>query len=117
MKIGDLVWQDRMPGGWCTVLDIYDAPYSWLEDDTGMSMGWGMPVIVTTAINPGTGLLGAFRLGAELYDREQAMIRMSEHHEDFFKRNMILVLGEERIAFCLLRPDAFVEINFDAAPS
>ena len=41
MKIGDLVWQDRMPGGWCTVLDIYDAPYSWLEDDTGMSMGWG----------------------------------------------------------------------------
>ena len=41
MNIGDLVWQDRMPGGWCTVLDIYDKPYSWLDDDAGMSMGWG----------------------------------------------------------------------------
>jgi hypothetical protein len=38
MNIGDLVWQDRMPTGWCTILDIYEGPYFGKPDDA--SMGW-----------------------------------------------------------------------------
>lgn len=78
---------------------------------------WRMPVIDTPAIAEGTALLGAFGTGAQLYDREGASIRISEQHADFFVRNAIVVLAEQRLALATKRPEAFVKITFDAAPS
>jgi HK97 family phage major capsid protein len=77
---------------------------------------WRMPVIDTPAIPEGTALVGAFGTGAQLYDREQASIRISEQHSDFFVRNAIVVLAEQRLALAVKRPEAFVAIDFDEAP-
>jgi len=74
---------------------------------------WRMPVIDTPAIDEGTALVGAFGTGAQLYDREQASIRISEQHADFFVRNAIVVLAEERLALAVKRPESFVKITFD----
>jgi HK97 family phage major capsid protein len=74
---------------------------------------WRMPVIDTPAIAEGTALVGAFGTGAQLYDREQATIRISEQHADFFIRNAIVVLAEERLALAVKRPESFVKIAFD----
>jgi hypothetical protein len=46
----------------------------------------------------------------------QGTIRVSEQHSDFFVRNAIAVLAEERLALAVKRPESFVEVNFDAAP-
>jgi HK97 family phage major capsid protein len=78
---------------------------------------WRMPVIDTPAIDEGTALVGAFGTGAQLYDREQASIRISEQHSDFFVRNAIVVLAEQRLALAVKRPEAFVKVSFDGAPS
>lgn len=78
---------------------------------------WQMPVIATPAISEGTALLGSFGIGATLYDREQASIRISEQHADFFIRNAVVVLAEERLALAVKRPESFVEVTFDQAPS
>ena len=78
---------------------------------------WRIPVIDTPAIAEGTALVGAFGTGAQLYDREAANIRMSENQEDFFTRNAIVVLAEERLALAVKRPESFVKVTFDAAPS
>jgi HK97 family phage major capsid protein len=78
---------------------------------------WRMPVVDTPAIEEGTALLGAFGLGAQLYDREEANIRIAEQHSDFFIRNDIVVLAEERLALAVKRPESFVEVNFDGAPA
>jgi HK97 family phage major capsid protein len=78
---------------------------------------WRIPVIETPAIAEGTALVGAFGTGAQLYDREQASIRISEQHSDFFVRNAIVVLAEQRLALAVKRPEAFVKVDFDAAPS
>jgi HK97 family phage major capsid protein len=78
---------------------------------------WRMPVVETPAITEGTALLGAFGLGAQIYDREGANIRVAEQHSDFFVRNAIVVLAEQRLALATKRPEAFVAITFDAAPS
>ena len=78
---------------------------------------WRIPVIDTPAITEGTALVGAFGTGAQLYDREAANIRISENHEDFFTRNAIVVLAEERLALAVKRPESFVKVTFDAAPS
>jgi HK97 family phage major capsid protein len=78
---------------------------------------WRMPVIDTPAMTEGTGLVGAFGTAAQLYDREQASIRISEQHSDFFVRNAIVILAEQRLALAVKRPEAFVSIDFDNAPA
>ena len=78
---------------------------------------WRMPVVDTPAIAVGTCLTGAFGTGAQLYDREQASIRISEQHSDFFVRNAIVVLAEQRLALAVKRPEAFVKVTFDNAPA
>ena len=78
---------------------------------------WRMPVVDTPAIAQGTCLTGAFGTGAQLYDREQANIRISEQHSDFFIRNAIVILAEQRLALAVKRPEAFVKFTFDNAPA
>jgi HK97 family phage major capsid protein len=77
---------------------------------------WRIPVVDTPAMTEGTALVGAFGTGAQLYDREQASIRISEQHADFFVRNAIVVLAEQRLALAVKRPEAFVAVSFDGAP-
>lgn len=77
---------------------------------------WGVPVVVTTQINVGTCLLGAFRLGVAMWDRMQSTIRIAEQHANFFIENMVAILAEERIALTLIRPESFVAVTFDSAP-
>lgn len=78
---------------------------------------WRMPVVDTPAIEEGTALLGSFGVGASIYDREQGSVRIAEQHSDFFIRNAIVVLAEERLALAVKRPESFVAISFDAAPA
>jgi len=73
-------------------------------------------VVDTSALVSGVALIGAFALGAYLWDRELATVRISEHHEDFFIKNLVCVLAEERLALTTFRPQAFVKIDFDSAP-
>jgi len=77
---------------------------------------WRMPIVDTPAMEEGTALVGAFGTGAQLYDREEASIRISEQHSDFFIRNAIVILAEQRLALAVKRPEAFVKLDFDEAP-
>lgn len=77
---------------------------------------WRMPIVDTPAMEEGTALVGAFGTGAQLYDREEASIRISEQHSDFFVRNAIVILAEQRLALAVKRPEAFVKVDFDNAP-
>ena len=77
---------------------------------------WRLPIVETPAIPEGTALVGAFGTGAQLYDREQANIRISEQHADFFVRNAIVILAEQRLALAVKRPESFVAVEFDGAP-
>lgn len=73
-----------------------------------------LPVVQTPAIQDGEFLMGAFGLGAQLWDREQANVRIGEPG-DYFLRNMIAVLAEERIGLTKFRPEAFVTGSVAAA--
>jgi len=72
---------------------------------------WRMPVVDTPAIPQKTALVGAFGLGAQLYDREQANIRIAEQHSDFFTRNAVAILAEERLALAVKRPESFAKVT------
>ena len=113
MMIHPTDWQD------ITLAKASDGHYQ-LGGVDGRSMSapnlWGVPVVVTTAINPGTALIGAFALGMAIWDRESVNIRVSEHHSDHFRKNLAEILAEMRMTTTIYRPDSFVEITFDSAP-
>jgi HK97 family phage major capsid protein len=75
---------------------------------------WRLPVVDTPAIAQGTALVGSFGLGATLYDREESSIRIAEQHADFFLRDAIVVLAEERVTVATKRPESFVTVTFGA---
>ena len=75
---------------------------------------WRNPVVETPAIAEGTFLTGSFGLGAQIYDRQQANVRIAEQHADFFVRNAVAVLAEERLAMAVKRPESFVKGTFTA---
>ena len=89
-----------------------DDHYIWVNvtTDNGMRL-WGMPVISTNAIAQGTVLVGDFQRGSAIHDRENATIRISDSHQDFFTKNLWALLAEERIAQSILRPNAFVKVT------
>lgn len=72
---------------------------------------WRLPVVWSRAMPQGTALVGAFGLGATLYDREQSNIRIAEQHADYFVRNAVVILAEERLALATKRPESFVKIT------
>ena len=78
---------------------------------------WRIPVVDTPAMTEGTALIGAFGTGAQIYDRESASIRISEQHSDFFVRNAIVILAEQRLALAVKRPESFVKVTFNNAPA
>lgn len=73
---------------------------------------WRAPVVTTPAMQEGFALVGAFGLGAQIYDRQAGNIRIAEEHADFFTANAIVVLAEERLALATKRPESFVEVDF-----
>jgi HK97 family phage major capsid protein len=89
-----------------------DEHYIWVNVTTSNgSQLWGLPVVATNAIQQGTLLVGDFARGSAVHDRENATLRISDSHSDFFTKNLWALLAEERIAQSILRPNAFVEVT------
>jgi HK97 family phage major capsid protein len=72
---------------------------------------WGVPTVRTRAVGSGQGYVGAWRIGATLFDRQQTTIRVSDSHSDYFVRNLQVVLAEKRIGVAWHRPDLFVDVT------
>jgi HK97 family phage major capsid protein len=68
---------------------------------------WGMRVAQSPFLAPGQALVGSFLIGALLVLNGGMRIEVSTQHQDFFVRNLVAVLCEQRVALCILRPAAF----------
>ena len=69
---------------------------------------WNRPVVSTQAMQQDDFLTGAFRLGAQILDRMEIEILISTENADDFEKNMVTIRAEERLAFAVYRPEAFV---------
>lgn len=70
---------------------------------------WGRPVVSTPAMTVDTSLVGAFKLGAQLFDREDANVVVSTENSDDFVKNLVTVRCEERLGLATYRPEAFIK--------
>ena len=73
---------------------------------------WNLPVVETQAIAVDKFLTGAFKLGAQVFDRWQARVEVATENEDDFVKNMVTILAEERLALAVYRPEAFIYGDF-----
>lgn len=75
---------------------------------------WNLPVVQTQSIAVKKFLTGAFKLGAQYFDRWDARVEAGYVNDDFTK-NLVTLLGEERGALAVYRPQSFIYGDFDAA--
>lgn len=108
------------PSDWedIELLKSSDGLYVWVNVVVGgQERIWRTPVVISSALTEGTFLTGAFDLGATLWDRQEVTISVSGSHSDFFIRNKLAILCEERVELTVERPESFVVGTFDAAPT
>src|SRR5690606_36278979 len=62
---------------------------------------WGLRPVVTTASASGTALVGAFREGAMIFQREGIAVEAFDQNEDDVIYNRITIRVEERLALAV----------------
>jgi len=72
---------------------------------------WGLRRVESEAVDEGTAIVGAFKFGATVYERQGLTVYTSDSHADFFVRNLIVLLFEERLGFAMFYPAAFVQVT------
>ncbi len=103
------------PTDWASITLTKDANGNYLianPQSTVSQMLWSLPVVPSMSMPQGQFLVGAFMLGAQLFDREQANIAVSYEDRDNFIKNAVTVRAEERLALALYRPQSFVKGSF-----
>ena len=73
---------------------------------------WGLPVVETPAMTIDKFLVGAFRDGAQIFDRMDATVEISTEDSDNFTKNLTTILAEQRLALAVYNTLAFVKGDF-----
>lgn len=100
------------PTDWTNVMLLKDTTGRYLfSDPHSMEQPrvWGKPVVSTQSMTLGQFLTGAFDIGAAIYDNETMNIRITDSHSDYFVKNLIAILCEERLTLAVYRPAAFIK--------
>ncbi len=84
-----------------------------VRDQNGRATVWRVPAVVTDAIGADEWMLGDFNRAARLYDRQQATVEVATEHADFFTRNLVAILAEERVALTINRPTMLIIGTFE----
>ena len=71
---------------------------------------WRLRRVEYEAISEGTALVGS-SMAATVYERQGLSVLVADQHADFFVRNLVVILFEERLAFPVYFPTALVEVT------
>ena len=71
---------------------------------------WGIPVCVSTAVNAGTIVVGAFKTCASVVTNGGVRVEATNSDQDDFIKNLMTIRCEERLALAVRRPAGFSKI-------
>lgn len=106
------------PVDWFNMMLLKDTTNRYLFSDPQSMVAprvWAKPVVASQTQTVGTFTAGAFNLACQIWDREDANVRVSENVNDHFIRNMVAILAEERLALTIYRSAAIVKGNVSHA--
>jgi phage head maturation protease len=72
---------------------------------------WGLRAVITTAIDQGTALVGAFRIGAQLWMRAGMTVDVSNSDASDFANGRIAIRAYIRHGLAVYRPTAFCTVT------
>jgi HK97 family phage major capsid protein len=102
------------PLDWQDIVTLQDTTgrYIW-GDPSAVTIQriWGLPVISTTAMTQNTGLVGDFAMGAMIFRRTGLTMEVTNSNEDDFKKNILRIRAEERLALAVWRGAAFCQVT------
>lgn len=101
------------PTDWWRMRLTKDAQGRYILGDPGVQVTpglFGLPIVPTPAMTEGNFLVGAFK-AQRLYDRWTARVEVGFDMDDF-TRNMVTILGEERVALAAKSPEALIDGAF-----
>jgi HK97 family phage major capsid protein len=105
------------PTDWASIETLKDTQGRYIignPQGTTTPTLWGLPVVATQAMTVRKFLTGAFKMGAQVFDRWDARVEVGFVNDDFIK-NLSTILAEERLALAVYRPEAFIYGDFDTA--
>jgi HK97 family phage major capsid protein len=78
---------------------------------------FGLDVVPTTSQAAGTFLVGSGSpVAAEIRDRMEMAVEISTEDSDNFRRNLVTIRAEKRLAMVVKRPLSFVQGSFNTSP-
>lgn len=77
---------------------------------------WGVPAIAVGAIPAGTAYVGDFSTAVTLFARDAVSAYMSDSHNDFFIKNLLVILAEQRALVAVTEPQAAESVTVTAGP-
>ncbi len=103
---------------WAQMISLKDSQGRYLAGSSGGPFGsipnllWQVRVVPTPSIAEGEAIVGSFGLGARLYDRMGGVeVLVSTEDSDNFRKNMVTIRAEERVALTISRPESFVYVS------
>lgn len=75
---------------------------------------WGLRPVPAAAIPQGSYYVGDFTEGVTWFDRNTASVFLTDSHADYFVRNLLVVLAEQRAAFAVTEPNALAVVTATA---
>ncbi|MCU8044358.1 MULTISPECIES: phage major capsid protein [unclassified Shewanella] len=103
------------PIDWAVIEMLKDSNKNYLigkpQGQTAPTL-WNRPVVETQSIVQNEFLVGAFKMGAQIYDRMDIEVLISTENDKDFENNMVTIRAEERLALAVYRPEAFVTGDF-----
>lgn len=90
-----------------------DGHYVFVHVQTGATPQlWRLRIVETTAIPVGEFLVGSTD-GAQIWDREDAAVEVATQHSDFRLDRKVVIIGEQRLALTVTRPESYVYGSFE----
>lgn len=106
------------PTDWAGIETTKDTAGAYIIGDPANSLQprlWGLPVVATQAMTLDKFLVGSFGMAAQIFDREDANVTLSTEDDQNFRKNLVTILAEERLALAVYRPESFIKGDFSDA--
>ena len=75
---------------------------------------WGVPIIPATAVPVGTVFVGDMKSCVSLFARNQVAAYMTDSHADYFVKNLLVILAEQRALAAVTEPNAAEKVTVGA---
>jgi HK97 family phage major capsid protein len=72
---------------------------------------WGVRVVISQRAPRGFPLVGNFAQGGQVWRKGGVRLQASNSHDDYFRKNLVAIRAEERVALTVYYPEFFSVVN------